>query len=159
MQTFIKKILLCLSFVAVIFSTGLICVDDVQAAAKKKKVKASLTEEQLVEMNKQLNTLTRKIYSNSLFSPKDNETMITIKLDLDDAMLKMVSPEYAPLYYLEANLLKKRNYKNEAIDCYQTIMENFSDTAFAPKAKQELLKMGVTIEEPNVENSEDELEE
>ena len=159
MQTFIKKILLCLSFVAVIFSTGLICVDDVQAAAKKKKVKASLTEEQLVEMNKQLNTLTRKIYSNSLFSPKDNETMITIKLDLDDAMLKMVSPEYAPLYYLEANLLKKRNYKNEAIDCYQTIMENFADTAFAPKAKQELLKMGVTIEEPNVENSEDELEE
>ena len=56
-------------------------------------------------------------------------------------------------------LLKKRNYKNEAIDCYQTILENFTDTAFAPKAKQELLKMGVKIEEPQEEVSEEEFEE
>ena len=73
--------------------------------------------------------------------------MITIKLDLDDAMIKGASTEYAPLYFLEANLLKKRNYKTEAIECYQTIMENFSDTAFAPKARQELIKMGVKIED------------
>ena len=81
-------------------------------AAPKKKAKGGLNQEQLDTMNKDLNVLTKKIYANSLFSPKDNETMINIKLDLDNAMLKAVSPEYAPLYYLEANLLKKRNYKN-----------------------------------------------
>lgn len=123
-------------------------------AAPKKKAKGGLNQEQLDTMNKDLNVLTKKIYANSLFSPKDNETMINIKLDLDNAMLKAVSPEYAPLYYLEANLLKKRNYKNEAIECYQTILENFNDTAFYPKAKQELLKMGVKIEE-NKESDEE----
>ena len=59
---------------------------------------------------------------------------------------------------MEANLLKKRNYKNEAIECYQTILENYSDTAFAPKAKQELLKMGIKIENPEEENEEEVLE-
>ena len=157
MQNLIKNIFIVLSVVAFAFTVVFCNSDEAQAAPKsKKKVKASLTQEQLDDMNKKINTLTRKVYSNSLFSPQDNETMITIKLDLDDAMIKTVSPEYAPLYYLEANLLKKRNYKNEAIDCYQTILENFADTAFAPKAKQELLKMGVTIEEPQEETSEEE---
>jgi len=157
MQNLIKNIFIALSVVAFAFTVVFCNSDEAQAAPKsKKKVKASLTQEQLDDMNKKINTLTRKVYSNSLFSPQDNETMITIKLDLDDAMIKTVSPEYAPLYYLEANLLKKRNYKNEAIDCYQTILENFADTAFAPKAKQELLKMGVTIEEPQEETSEEE---
>ena len=157
MQNLIINIFIVLSVVAFAFTVVFCNSDEAQAAPKsKKKVKASLTQEQLDDMNKKINTLTRKVYSNSLFSPQDNETMITIKLDLDDAMIKTVSPEYAPLYYLEANLLKKRNYKNEAIDCYQTILENFADTAFAPKAKQELLKMGVTIEEPQEETSEEE---
>ena len=157
MQNLIKNIFIALSVVAFAFTVVFCNSDEAQAAPKsKKKVKASLTQEQLDDMNTKINTLTRKVYSNSLFSPQDNETMITIKLDLDDAMIKTVSPEYAPLYYLEANLLKKRNYKNEAIDCYQTILENFADTAFAPKAKQELLKMGVTIEEPQEETSEEE---
>ena len=157
MQNLIKNIFIALSVVAFAFTVVFCNSDEAQAAPKsKKKVKASLTQEQLDDMNKKINTLTRKVYSNSLFSPQDNETMITIKLDLDDAMIKTVSPEYAPLYYLEANLLKKRNYKNEAIDCYQTILENFADTAFAPKAKQELLKMGITIEEPQEETSEEE---
>ena len=122
-------------------------------AAPKKKAKGGLTQEQLDTINKNLNSLTRKVYANSLFSPQENETMINIKLDLDDAMLKVAMPEYAPLYHMEANLLKKRGYKNEAIECYQTIIENFSDTAFAPKAKQELMKMGVTIAIPT-ENTE-----
>jgi len=161
MKNFIKKTFICITAIALAFAASFVIEDSALAAPKsKKKVKASLSEEQLLEMNKDLNTLTRKVYSNSLFSPQENEKMITIKLDLDDAMLKMVAPEYAPLYYLEANLLKKRNYKNEAIDCYQTILENFKDTAFAPKARQELLKMGVTIAEPQTEEiSEDESEE
>ncbi len=137
--------MVCFITVSMIFASSSFFSSSADAAGKKKS-KGALSQEQLDTMNKDLNTLTKKIYANSLFSPKDNETMINIKLDLDNALLQNAVPEYAPLYYMEANLLKKRSYKPEAIECYQTIMENYADTAFAPKAKQELLKMGVKIE-------------
>ena len=157
MSNFKKKLAIAVIIIGVFaFFTG-IYNQDVNAAAKKKK--GGLTQEQITTINTNLNSLTKKIYSNSLFSPQDNETMITIKLDLDDAMIKGASTEYAPLYFLEANLLKKRNYKTEAIECYQTIMENFSDTAFAPKARQELIKMGVKIEDTMLNKDEEEAEE
>ena len=146
MKSFINKIAICLLMVGIAFGCCSLWATDAGAAAKKSK--GGLSQEQLETMNNDLNNLTRKIYANSLFSPKDNETLINIKLDLDKAMLKSASAEYAPLYYMEANLLKKRQYKSEAIECYQTIIENFADTAFAPKARQELLKMGVKIEMP-----------
>ena len=38
--------------------------------------------------------------------------------------------------------------KPEAIECYQTILENFSDTALAPKAKSALEELGVTVTAP-----------
>lgn len=153
MMHLLKKVFLsCIIFSFIILN---LWGQNIASAAPKKKTKTSLNQEQLEAINKNLNTLTRKVYANSLFSPQENETMINIKLDLDDAMLKAVSPEYAPLYHMEANLLKKRGYKNEAIECYQTILENFSDTAFAPKARQELTKMGVTIAVPVEENSEE----
>jgi len=38
---------------------------------------------------------------------------------------------------------------DEAADCFQTILENFSDTPFAPKAVKELTKMGVKIQAPS----------
>ena len=156
MNKLFNKLIICFVTVMLIFGCSAIFNNSADAAGKK-KAKGGLSQEQLDTINKDLNTLTKKIYAHSLFSPKDNETMINIKLDLDDAMLKTVTPEYAPLYYLEANLLKNRNYKTEAIECYQTIMENFAETAFAPKAKQELLKMGVKIETNfDKEESEDE---
>ena len=107
MSNFKKKLAIAVIIIGVFaFFTG-IYNQDADAAAKKKK--SGLSQEQLETINTNLSTLTKKIYSNSLFSPQDNETMITIKLDLDDAMIKGASTEYAPLYFLEANLLKKRN--------------------------------------------------
>lgn len=147
MKSIFNKNIICFLFVGIIFLLCFLVVSDANAAPRK-KTKGGLNQEQLETMNKNLNSLTRKVYANSLFSPKENETMINIKLDLDEAMLKSVSPEYAPLYHMEANLLKKRGYKTEAIECYQTILENFADTAFAPKARQELTKMGITIAMP-----------
>ncbi len=147
MKKFFNKFIVVFAVVAMVFVIGAL-FDSQADAAPKKKGKGGLSQEQLENMNTNLNMLTRKIYANSLFAPQDNETMINIKLDLDSAMLKQASPEYAPLYWMEANLLMKRNYKNEAIECYQTILENFADTAFAPKAQQELLKMGIKIEQP-----------
>ena len=38
--------------------------------------------------------------------------------------------------------------KPEAIECYQTILENFSDTALAPKARTALESLGVTVATP-----------
>jgi len=154
MKKLFKNFLICFIALSMIFAMSSFFANDASAASKKKG-KGGLKKEQIETMHKDLNTLTRKIYANSLFSPKDNETMINIKLDLDEAMLSSPNPEYAPLYYLEANLLKKRNYKNESIECYQTIIENFGDTAFAPKARQELLKMGVKIETPSAAEEEE----
>ena len=76
-------ILLMICFISSVLTTS-------AEAAPKKKAKGGLNQEQLDTMNKDLNVLTKKIYANSLFSPKDNETMINIKLDLDNAMLKAV---------------------------------------------------------------------
>ena len=45
----------------------------------------------------------------------------------------------------------------EAIDSYQTILENFQDTVYAPKARKILTDMGVEIKESLV--MEDELSE
>ena len=50
-------------------------------------------------------------------------------------MLMSSSTELAPLYYKAGNVYKLRDMKPEAIECYQTILENFSDTALAPKAR------------------------
>lgn len=156
MKKILKNIFLLFVAISMFVVANVFVASDADAAAKKKKVKASLSQEQLDTMNKDLNLLTRKVYANSLFSPSDNEKMINIKLDLDVAMIQVAAPEYAPMYYMEANLLRKRHYNAEAIECYQTIMENFGDTAFGPKARQELLKMGVKIEVPTTETEEEE---
>ena len=68
----------------------------------------------------------------------------------------LIAPDagLAPLYYKAANLYRTRDYKKEAIDCYQTILENFPDTALAPKARQALKDMGVEIVEPAAESEE-----
>ena len=44
--------------------------------------------------------------------------------------------------------------KSEAIDCYKVILENFSNTAFAPKAVEQLKTMGITIKLPSEESIE-----
>ena len=38
--------------------------------------------------------------------------------------------------------------KAECIDCLKTVIENFSDTAYGPKAREVLTEMGITIKEP-----------
>ena len=66
-------------------------------------------------------------------------------------MLVATASELAPLYYKAGNVYRLREMKPEAIDCYKTILENFSDTALAPKARAALAELGVTIEAPAVE--------
>lgn len=126
---------------------------DVSAAKKAGKV----SKEEVQQMSDDIDNITKKIYGRALLSPKDNETLISIKIKLDNSMLVATASELAPLYYKAGNVYKLRDMKPEAIDCYKTILENFSDTALAPKARAALADMGVTVEAPKVdeENAEE----
>ncbi len=126
---------------------------DVSAAKKSSK----LSKEAIAEMSDSIDKLTQKIYGRALLSPQDNETLIGIKIKLDNQMLMSSTTELAPLYYKAGNVYKLRDMKPEAIECYQTILENFSDTALAPKARAALEELGVKVEAPAV--SEEDTEE
>jgi len=117
---------------------------DVSAAKKSSK----LSKEAISEMSETIDKLTEKIYGRALLSPQDNETLIGIKIKLDNQMLVSATTELAPLYYKAGNVYKLRDMKPEAIECYQTILENFSDTALAPKARAALETLGVTVAAP-----------
>ena len=117
---------------------------DVSAAKKSSK----LSKEDIAEMSDTIDRLTQKIYGRALFSPQDNEELIGIKIKLDNQMLMTSNPALAPLYYKAGNIYKLRDMKPEAIECYQVILENFSETALAPKSKAALEQMGVEVKAP-----------
>ena len=135
------------------FLLSAICLD-VSAAKKSSK----LSKETVQQMSDDIDNLTKKIYARALLSPKDNETLIGIKIQLDNQMLVATATELAPLYYKAGNVYKLRNMKAEAIDCYQTVLENLSDTALAPTARAALAEIGVEVTAPVVteESEEDE---
>ena len=134
------------------FFISAICLD---ASAAKKSGKIS--KEAVQEMSDNIDNITKKIYARALLSPQDNETLIGIKIQLDNQMLVATATELAPLYYKVGNVYKLRNMKAEAIECYQTILENFSNTALAPKARTALSELGVEVTAPvaNEESEED----
>ena len=137
----LKKFLtLCLSFC--IFAM----ISNNTFAAKKQK---KMTAEQIIQTREDTEYLRKKIYAHGLFSPQDNEKLINIKMQLDNSMLINIDPQFAPIYYQLGIIYRERELKDDAIDCFQIILENFSDTAFAPKAKKELKKMGVNIKTQN----------
>lgn len=146
-----KKTLILLIIGMMVFAMA---AKDSQAAKKTKKSASSITQEDLTSMSDTIDRLTRKVYANSLFSPEDNAGMIEIKIKLDNQMLIAPDLTLAPLYYKAANLYKSREYNKEAIDCYQTILENFPDTALAPKARQALKSLGVEVIAPTEESQE-----
>ena len=138
----LKKILLFAILVGVL---TIAIFADSSMAAKKGGKGGQISAEELQNMSTTIDNLTKKVYANSLFSPEDNQNMIEIKIKLDNQMLISPDPSLAPIYFKAGNLYKARKYKNDAIDCYQTVLENFSDTALAPKAMKELKALGVDI--------------
>jgi len=60
-------------------------------------------------------------------------------------MLLETDPALAPLYYKAGMIYKLRDMKDEATECFQTVLENFADTALSPKAYQALKDMGVDV--------------
>ena len=143
-----KRIIL--SIITIILLLSAISLD--VSAAKKS---AKLSKEDIAEMSDNIDDLTKKIYGRALFSPKDNETLIGIKIRLDNQMLMAANPALAPLYYKAGTIYRLRDMKPEAIDCYQTILENFSETALAPKARAALEMMGVQVAAPSTGSEEE----
>lgn len=146
-----KKTLILLLIGFIIFG---LAAKDSMAAKKAKKSVGVITPAEIDAMSESIDNLTRKVYSASLFSPAENAELIGIKIKLDNQMLIQPDASLAPLYYKAGNLYRAREMKNEAIECYQTILENFADTALAPKAIQSLKSMGVKVVDPNHEVSE-----
>lgn len=126
-------------------------------AAKKRSSKGGLKATEIKEISDKLDTLTKKVYGHSLFSPAENQDLIYVKIKLDNQMLISPDAQLAVLYYKAGMLYKARELKQEAIECFQTILENFSDTALAPRAYKELKAMGVEVQELK-KNTEDEEE-
>lgn len=116
--------------------------------AKKSSKKGGITEEEMTTMSTSIDTLTKKMYGRGLFSPEDNENLIDIKIKLDNQMLIAPDVTLAPMYYKIALLFKSREMKDESVECFQTILENFADTALAPKAAAQLKSMGVEVKAP-----------
>lgn len=116
--------------------------------AKKSSKAGSISQEDMDAMSVTVETLTKKMYGRGLFSPEDNQNLIDIKLKLDNQMLVASDPALAPLYFKVGVLYKSRDMKDEAVDCFQTILENFADTALAPKAAAQLKLMGVEVKLP-----------
>ena len=132
----------------------LVCAISIDVSAAKKSSK--LSKEDIANMSDTIDNLTQKIYGRTLLSPQDNEALIGIKIKLDNQMLMATNPALAPLYFKAGNIYKLRDMKPEAIECYQTILENFSETALAPKARAALEQMGVEVTIPvQTENSEE----
>jgi len=114
-------------------------------AAKAKK----MTQEEFTQLSANVGNLTKKIYANGLFSPKDNETLIDAKDKLDTALLAGPGKfDLAQAYFKIGFVYKNREYRDDAIECYQTILENFPDSPYYLKSLNELKKMGVKIASP-----------
>ena len=118
-------------------------------AAKKNVKKKGVSQEVLTEFNETVNSLTKKIYEKELYTPEDSKSLITLKLKLDEQMDTLVDASLAPIYFKLGNIFRLRGSEKEAIVCYQTILENFLDTAYGPKARDVLVDMGVKIELPS----------
>ena len=147
-----KKILILA--LAVILVSLAFCFDSVEA--KKGGKSKGLSADDVTAMSATVDTLTKKMYANGLFSPTDNENLIDIKIKLDNQMLVSPDASLAPLYYKVGVLYKSREMKDEAIECFQAIADNFPDTAIAPRAGLALKSLGVSVNIPQKGGSGDE---
>lgn len=124
-------------------------------AAKKATKKKGMNQELLKEINDGVNILTKKIYERELYTPEDLNKLIDLKIKVDDQMDITPDPALAPIYYKLGNIFKMRGQEKEAIVCYQTILENFLDTAYGPKSRDTLAQMGIEVKLPEIAETEE----
>ena len=137
----LKKILA--GVIIVITLITLVSVDTNVSAKKSSQVK--MEPETIEAMASQVDLLTKKIYGGALLSPQDNSDLVGIKIKLDNQMLLEPDPALAPLYYKVGCMYKMRDMTDEAVECFQTVLENFGNTALGPKSYQALKDMEVDV--------------
>ena len=89
-----KKTLVLFLIGMIIFS---LAAKDSMAARRSKKGGGAITQEDMDKMSTTIDTLTKKVYAASLFSPQENAQMIEIKIKLDNQMLIAPEASLAPL--------------------------------------------------------------
>ena len=125
--------------------TALILNQVLPADAAKGGKKKGLSPDVIAEIVEKTDNLTKKIYERELYTPEDANTLISLKLQLDEQMDILPEATFAPIYFKIGNIFRLRGQDKDAIVCYQTILENFSQTAYAPKSREILEDMGVEI--------------
>lgn len=131
---------------AAIFVFTLCLPADAQDAAEPPKK----TEKQILEENVEI--LTKKVYGSSLFSSEDSDMLIEIRTQLNAmADTKLSSPAQAKLFYNAAFIFKAREYKQDAIQYFKVVLENFPETVYSKRAISELEKYGVNLNEESEE--------
>lgn len=145
--------------ISLMFVVALILNQAMPANAAKKSTttkKKGMNQEVLKEINDGVNLLTKKTYERELYTPEDLNKLIDLKIKADDQMDLMPDPALAPVYFKLGNIFKMRGQEKEAIVCYQTVLENFLDTAYGPKSRDVLMQMGIEIKLPEPEINENE---
>lgn len=125
-------------------------------AAKKSVKKKGMAPDAIQQLVDDADKLTKKIYERELYTPEDSNTLISLKLKLDEQMDILPEASFAPIYFKIGNIYRLRGEDKDAISCYQTILENFSETAYGPKSRDILSEMGVEIKLPAPEEDEGE---
>lgn len=126
------------------------------ADAAKGKKKKGLNQEVLTEITVNIDDLVKKSYRRELYTPEDADKLMDLKIKLDSQMDILPQAELAPLYYKIGTIFKLRGEEKNAIICYQTILENFYQTAYGPKSRDTLSEMGIEIKLPEVQSEENE---
>jgi len=151
LRTFIKSTILIL----IILTVSVLFVSP-QASAVKKSKKSAMTPEELEKITTSVNRLVKKVYSVSLFAPSDNDELFELKMKID-VEIQGDSPDssYADFVYKIAFILKEREFKDDAIIYYRTVMDKFPDSPYVPRAAEELRKLGVKLDTGDEEDSEE----
>ncbi|MBQ8848127.1 MAG: hypothetical protein IJ003_04205 [Candidatus Gastranaerophilales bacterium] len=126
-------------------------------AAKKAVKKKGMPQEEVTQLNTDVDNLVKKLYERELYTPEDTKNLVSLKLKLDGQMDIMPEASFAPIYFKIGNIYRLRGEEKDAIVCYQTILENFSETAYGPKSRDILAEMGIEVKLPS--QNEEELDE
>ena len=97
-----------------------------KGGSESKQATQTEVNEGIKEAKKIISDLTKKVYSKSLFSPKDNSKLIELKLKLYNLWEKNpTNRDLAEPLYNTAILLKDRELYDDAIEILNVVVESF----------------------------------
>lgn len=91
-----------------------------------KQTSEAALNEGLDEIKKSISELAKKVYSGGLFSPKDNNKLIDVKVKLNDLWSKNpTNKELAKPFYDTALIFKEREMFDDAKEFLKIVIESF----------------------------------